>query len=184
MIPRYSLLILAFLPLCMVAQDRYATRTGHISFLSEAPLENIQAENRKVTCVLDAATGAIEVAVLIRAFEFEKALMQEHFNDSYMESVKFPKAVLKGTMTGAGAEDLRRPGTYRTVVKGELTIHGVTRQVEHPGTITVEEDGTLKAASDFVVRPADHDIKIPGVVRRNIAEEIAVKVRLHLIRLQ
>jgi polyisoprenoid-binding protein YceI len=166
-----------------VAQERYATRTGHIAFHSETPMENIDADNSKVTCVLDASTGALEFAVLIKAFEFEKALMQEHFNENYMESNTYPKANFKGKMTGASADDLKKAGTYPVTVEGDLTIHGVTKAVKHPGTITVEKDGTVKATSDFIVKPEDHDIKIPGVVRKNIAEEITVKVRLDLVKM-
>jgi polyisoprenoid-binding protein YceI len=173
----------AMLPLVATAQERYATRTGHIAFHSETPMENIDADNRKVTCVLDATAGAMEFAVLIKAFEFEKALMQEHFNENYMESNTFPKATFKGKFTGATAEDLKKPGTYKVTVSGDLTIHGVTKPVSYPGTITVDKDGVLKASSDFVVKPEDHGIEIPSVVRKNIAETITVKVRLDLTRM-
>lgn len=176
-------MIACLLPMALAAQERYATRAGHISFHSATPMENIDADNRKVTCVLDATTSAMEFAALIKAFEFEKALMQEHFNENYMESNTYPKATFKGSMSGATAEDLKKPGTYPVVVKGDLTIHGVTKAVEHPGTITVEKDGTLKASSDFIVKPEDHGIKIPGMVRKNIAEEISVKVRLDLVKM-
>jgi hypothetical protein len=177
--PRNILLALAFVPLAMAsAQERYATRTGYISFYSSTPIEDIEAHNRKVTSVWDATTGAVEFAALIKAFEFEKALMQEHFNENYMESNTFPKATFKGRVEGVGPEQLRTHGTHDVVVAGDLTIHGVTRQVSHPGTITVSDDGTVKAVSEFIVKPEDHDIKIPGVVRKNIAEEITVKVDL------
>lgn len=171
------------LPLAVAAQERYATRTGHIAFHSETPMENIDADNRKVSCVLDASSGALEFAALIKAFEFEKALMQEHFNENYMESNTYPKATFKGKMTGASAEDLKKPGTYPVSVEGDLTIHGVTKAVKHPGTLVVEKDGTVKASSDFIVTPEDHAIKIPGVVRKNIAEEISVKVSLDLTKM-
>lgn len=180
----HILTLAAFLPLSLMAQERYATRTGQITFHSSTPMENIDADNRKVSCVLDATSGAMEFAVLIKAFEFEKALMQEHFNENYMESNTYPKATFKGSFTGATAADLKKPGTYPVKVKGDLTIHGVTRTVEHPGTLTVGGDGVVKASSDFIVKPEDHGIKIPGVVRKNIAEEIAVKVRLDLAKLQ
>jgi len=177
------LLAAATLPLAASAQERFATRNGHIAFFSETPMENIEANNHKVSCVLDATTGAIQFAVLIKAFEFDKALMQEHFNENYMESNTYPKAEFKGKMTGASAEDLKKPGTYEVTVAGDLTIHGVTKAVSHKGTITVAEDGTLKAASGFIVKPEDHGIKVPGVVRKNIAEEITVKVRMDLARM-
>ncbi len=173
----------AIVPLLAVAQERYATRTGHISFFSETPVENIEAHNRKVSSVFDATSGAVEYAVLIKAFEFEKALMQEHFNENYMESNTFPKASFKGTMTGVNNEDITKPGEHKVLVKGDLTIHGVTRAVEHAGTVSVGGDGVLKANSDFIVKPEDHDITIPGVVRKNIAETISVKVSMEYTKM-
>ncbi len=175
---RNFILGLALLPLTLIAQDRYATRTGHIAFTSETPVENIEAHNNKVSSVWDVTTGAIEFAALIKAFEFEKALMQEHFNENYMESNTHPKATFKGKVNGLTAEQMSTPGTYDVTVTGDLTIHGVTRQVSHPGTITVNADGSVMAVSQFIVKPEDHEIKIPGVVRDNIAEEITVLVDL------
>jgi len=172
------LLILALLPLTAAAQERYMTRNGHIAFFSATPMENIEANNHKVTSVWDIGTGALQFAVLIKAFEFEKALMQEHFNENYMESNAFPKADFKGKITGITADQMKKPGTYPVVVEGDLTIHGVTKPVKASGTITVAADGAIAASSDFVVKPEDHGIKIPGVVRKNIAEQITVKVRM------
>lgn len=160
------------------AQDRYFTRTGAISFFSETPMENIEAHNYKVTSVWDASTGAVEFAALIKAFEFEKALMQEHFNENYMESNTFPKATFKGTFSGVSADQLKKPGTYSVEVKGDLTMHGVTRAVTTTGTIVVDAEGQVKAESTFIVSPEDYDIEIPGMVRDKIAKEIQVNVRI------
>lgn len=171
-------LALAFVPFALCAQERYMTRTGQITFFSETSVENIEANNNKVTSVLDATTGAIEFAALIKAFEFEKALMQEHFNENYMESNTFPKATFKGKLTGAAAADLKKAGTYPVTVTGDLTIHGVAKPVTTQGTITVDAAGAVKATSEFIVKPEDHGIAIPGVVRKNIAETIKVTVRL------
>ncbi len=175
---RSILLTLALLPMLASAQERYATRSGLISFFSETPVENIEAHNRKVSSVLDVTSGAFQFAVVIKSFEFEKALMQEHFNENYMESNTYPKADFKGTVEGFGSAQLATPGEHKVTVSGDLTIHGVTQKVSHPGTITVAKDGTFKAVSDFIIKPEDHGIKIPGVVRKNIAEEITVKVRM------
>jgi len=180
---RTTLLVIAFVPMLLNAQDRFGTRNGHISFLSQTPVENIEADNYKVSCVLDVSTGALQFAALIKAFEFEKALMQEHFNENYMESNTFPKAEFKGKVEGFSAEQLKTPGDHKVTVRGDLTIHGVTKSVQHPGTLTVQKDGTVKASSDFVVKPEDHGIAIPGVVRKNIAETITVKVRMDLVKM-
>lgn len=180
---RIVIATLAFMPLALVAQDRYGTRNGSISFFSATPVENIEAHNHKVSSVWDASSGAIQFAALIKAFEFEKALMQEHFNENYMESSTYPKADFKGKVEGVTAEQLKKPGTYDVKVSGDLTIHGVTKQVSHPGKVTVNEDGTVKAVSDFIVKPEDHNIKIPDVVRNNIAETITVKVEMAYVKM-
>ncbi|MEO8591112.1 MAG: YceI family protein [Flavobacteriales bacterium] len=175
---RTIIAVAALLPLATIAQDRYATRTGHITFTSETPVELIVGENNKVTSVFDATSGAIQFDVLIKAFEFEKALLQEHFNENYMESNTFPKASFKGKMTGVTAEQLKTAGTYEVLVEGELTIHGVMKPVKAKGTLVVDAAGGIKASSDFTVKPEDHGITIPSVVRKSIAEEVQVKVRL------
>jgi polyisoprenoid-binding protein YceI len=173
------ILIAALLPLGLCAQERYATRDGNITFTSDTPVEKIHGENSKVTCVFDATTGTIEFAALMRAFEFEKALMQEHFNENYVESSKFPKATFKGTLSGL-PDGASKPGTYPVTAKGDLTIHGVTKAIEEKASIVVNEDGTMKADCSFTVKPEDYDIEIPSVVRKNIAETVQVVVALVL----
>ena len=172
------LLAAALTPVGIFAQDRYATRTGNVSFFSETPLENIDAKNFKATSVYDASTGAVELAVLMKAFEFEKALMQEHFNENYVESDKFPKAVFKGKVTGLPEGALQKYGTYAVQIEGEFTMHGVTKHITMKGSLVVDPTGVLKTSADFTIRPEDYDIKIPGAVRANIAEEIQIKVRV------
>ena len=171
-------LALAFVPSALIAQERFATRNGHIHFFSGTAVENIEADNNKVTSVFDATSGAIEFAALVKAFEFEKALMQEHFNENYMESNTFPKATFKGKVSGLTAEQAKTPGTYAVEVTGDLTIHGVSKPVTTKGSMTVEAGGVIKAKSEFNVKPEDHGIEIPGVVRKNIAETIKVSVDL------
>lgn len=178
------LLSLALTPLALSAQERYMTRTGHVDFHSSTPLEDIHADNDKVTSVWDATTGAIEFSMLIKAFVFEKALMQEHFNENYMESNKFPKSTFKGTLSGVKADQLTKEGAYPVTVEGTLTIHGVERPLKSAGMVTVDGKGGIRAESKFQVKPADHDIKIPGAVRKNIAEVIDVTVRMDYTRMQ
>ena len=173
---RSIVLSAALLPALAYAQDRYATRTGEVSFFSHTSMEDIDAVTHKATSVFDASTGAVEFSILVKSFEFEKALMQEHFNENYMESNTYPKATFKGKYEGFSAEQLKKPGTYPVTATGDLTIHGVTKPVTSKGTITVDDNGVLKASSDFPVKPADHGIKIPGGV--NIAEDIQVKARI------
>ncbi|MCB0635005.1 MAG: YceI family protein [Lewinella sp.] len=160
-----------------LSAQKFFTREGHISFFSEAALENIEAHNRTATSVIDSETGRMEFAVLIKGFQFEKALMQEHFNENYLESDQFPKATFKGQLTDAGAVNWSRNGTYPVNVAGFLNIHGVTQEITIPASITVA-DGSVKGEATFMVTVADYDIEIPSVVREKIAEQIEVTVNM------
>lgn len=155
--------------------QQYFTREGKISFYSETPVEKIEAQNSKASSVWDVATGKMEFAVLIKGFQFEKALMQEHFNENYMESSKFPKATFKGLVADAGKVNLKADGVYPVTVKGDLTIHGVTKAVEAKGKITVK-GGAVSAASTFEISPEDYGIAIPAVVREKIAKIVRIEV--------
>ncbi len=171
-------LFLAILSIPVFGQKHF-TKSGEISFYSDAPMEKIEAHNKRVTAVLDAETGAIEFALLVKSFQFEKALMQEHFNENYMESDKYPKALFKGSITNLSEVKLEEPGTYQANITGDLTIHGVTKPLETEATFTVGEDG-IDGVSKFTVSCADYEIKIPKVVIDNIAKEIEVSVNVNL----
>src|SRR5688572_15995215 len=132
------------------AQDKFFTKSGKISFYSKASLENIEAHNKTVACVLDTKTGNVQFAVMMKAFEFEKALMQEHFNENYVESHKFPKAEFKGQLVNYADINFSKDGKYPAKVKGKLTMHGVTRDVETTGTIVVKS-GKIDADAVFTV---------------------------------
>lgn len=155
------------------AQDKFFTKTGKISFYSKATLENIEAHNRSVTCVLDSKTGNIQFSALVKGFEFEKALMQQHFNENYMESTKHPKAEFKGQIANNGDINYAKDGTYTAKVKGKLTIHGETKDVETDGTVTVK-GGKVQAESDFNVQLPDYKIKNDKL--NNISNTIRVSV--------
>ena len=157
------------------AQGKYFTRDGHIDFFSSTTLEDIKANNNKVTCVLDAETGEIEFAILMKAFEFKKALMEEHFNENYVESEKFPKSKFQGKILNIEDVDFTVDGTYEVGVKGNLTIHGETNEVEALGLIEVKGE-EVKTFAEFHVSPEDYNIEIPGVVRDKIAKELLITV--------
>lgn len=170
----------AFLMAMPVLQaQKYFTREGKVSFFSSTPIEDIEAHNSKATSVVDAETGRTEFAVLIKAFQFEKALMQEHFNENYMESGTYPKATFKGQFSDWGSVDLAKDGTYPVEVKGDLTIHGVTNPVAANGTFTVK-GGQVQAVSTFKIAVEDYGIAIPSVVRENIAKELEIRVDCNL----
>jgi len=121
------IVLLLMLPVLTIAQSKQFTREGHIQFLSEAEEENIEANNYKVTSVIDFATGNMEFAALMKAFEFEKALMEEHFNENYVESELYPKASFKGKITNLEVVNLEEDGVYEVEIEGSLTLHGVKR---------------------------------------------------------
>jgi len=170
------LLTIAFLVTAVfgsIAQDKFFTRDGFVKFYSSTPVEDILAENNKLTAVLDESTGKIEFAALMKAFKFEKALMEEHFNENYVESSTYPKATFKGEIVGF------KKGAYASETevkaKGTLNLHGVEKQVEIPGTIQKSGDGYV-IKSKFMVKPEEYKIEIPNTVRDNIAKEIEVTV--------
>jgi len=161
----------------VTAQDKFFTKNGKVSFYSKATLEKIEAHNRSATAVLDSKTGNIQFSVLVKGFEFEKALMQEHFNENYMESTKHPKAEFKGQITNNADINYAKDGTYPAKVKGKLTIHGETKDVETNGTITVK-GGKVLADSEFNVALADYKIKNDKL--NNISNTIKVSVNCTL----
>ena len=159
------------------AQSRYFTRTGNISFFSEEIIENIEAHNKQVSSFLDVTTGEIVFSVPMTAFQFRKSLMQEHFNENYVESHKYPKSTFKGTVQNIRAVNLQQDGVYKVKVNGQLTIHGVTKPIDADGTLEVK-GGRIGANSVINVRPEDYDIRIPLLVRNHIAKIIQVTINL------
>jgi len=157
--------------------QKYITRNGYIGFFSHTPLEDIKADNNQVAGVLDISTGEIAFQVLIRSFRFEKALMEEHFNENYLESEKFPKSTFTGKIMDPASVDFSKTGVYDVTVEGDLTIHGVTKKVSAKGSIEVTS-GEINANSKFIIVPEDYNIKIPNVVRNNIAKTIEVTVTM------
>jgi hypothetical protein len=159
--------------------QKYFTKTAVITFESNTPMEKISATNKSGTCVTDFGSGNVEFAVLVKGFQFEKALMQEHFNENYMESSKFPKAVYKGKIEGVDKIDLTKNGKHKVKTSGQLTMHGVTKPVSCEVQLEVKE-GKILASTNFTVAVADYGIVIPALVRDNVAKNVAVKVQANL----
>jgi hypothetical protein len=157
------------------AQDKFYTKTGKITFTSKAPLEDIDGVNKTASALLDSRTGTLQFAVLMKGFEFQRALMQEHFNDSYVESSKYPKAEFKGLIVNNNSVNYAKDGTYPVKVKGLLSMHGVTRNIEVPATIAVT-NGKLDATSTFTVLLSDYKIAIPAAVKDKVSNAVKVKV--------
>lgn len=170
LIPLTFLLLVAFTS----NAQKYLTREGFIKFHGSTPLENIDATTQQASSVIDASSNDIVFQVLLNSFTFEKALMQEHFNENYVESEKYPKVIFKGKITGD--VNFKEKGTYEVKITGVMTLHGVDKNISVPATIIVEKEG-VKLSSEFKMAPADYDIDIPSAVENKIAKEMAVTVK-------
>jgi polyisoprenoid-binding protein YceI len=159
------------------AQSKFLTRTGSITFFSATPIEDIQAVNQQVGAAVDVASGQVAFTVPMKSFKFPKSLMQEHFNENYVESEKYPKATFSGKLLNWTAASLTPSGSQAVQVEGDLTIHGVTKRVKVPGTLE-KQGNRLVVKSKFTVAPADYNIEIPLLVRNQIAKSVDVTVNL------
>lgn len=157
------------------SQDRIFTRKGEISFYSKAPLEDIEAHNKAAVSVIDKTSGQLEFSVLMKGFEFARALMQEHFNENYVESDKYPKATFKGKITDISKVKFGADGSYTVPVSGQLTLHNVTKDVNAGATITVK-GGAVSGRTEFTITLEDYNIKIPAVVKDKVSKTVKVIV--------
>lgn len=176
------LFMFALLATVSVSAQKYITKNGYIRFFSSTPVEDIEAHNRQVNSALDQKTGDFVFKVLMKSFQFEKALMQEHFNENYVESDKFPNATFSGKVKNIGEIDFTRNGVYQTTVEGDLTIKGITKKVTEKGTFEVK-DGKVIGKSTFNILLADYGIKIPNTVASNISKTIQIDVEVNLEKL-
>lgn len=161
------------------AQDKFFTKTGKIYFNCTGGVEKIEATNKTTTCVLDTKSGMMQFSLLMKGFEFERALMMEHFNENYVETEKFPKSTFVGAIVNNGDVSYGKDGSYAVRVKGKLTMHGETKDVEAPGKIVVK-GGKVTAVSDFSLKLSDFGIKIPGAVQDKISNDVKISVDLAL----
>lgn len=153
--------------------QKFMSRNVEVHFLSETPIENIEAYNNQASALFDSSTGEIVFQVPIRGFHFEKALMEEHFNENYMESEEFPKATLQGKIKSW-------PNVSKDVeVEGTIMIHGVEKSKTFSGTMGYVDNNWM-VYSEFSVNAEDFDIKIPSIVRKQIAENILISVNATL----
>ncbi len=157
--------------------QKYSSKSGYVGFYSHTPVEDIKADNNQVASIFDAETGELVFQILNKSFHFDRALMEEHYNENYMESEKYPKATFKGKITNISEVKLTKPGTYNVNVEGEMNMHGVAKAFSATGTLEVMADGIV-ARSEFTIKPEDYGIAIPGIVREKIAKEMGVTVNI------
>jgi polyisoprenoid-binding protein YceI len=159
------------------AGQLWYTKTGSVNFYSHTSIEDIRATNQEVVSFLNEADGELQFQVLIKAFRFPKATMQEHFNSAdYMDSDKFPKAAFKARITNLALINFAKDGNYPAEVAGEMTMHGVTKPVKIQGTLAIA-NGRPVVRATFMVKRLDYGIKVPGFNASKIAEQIEVTVQ-------
>jgi len=157
------------------AQGKYLTKEGDVSFFSHSLVEDITADNHQVLSIIDTETGEIVIQLLMKSFLFKKALMQEHFNENYVESHKYPKAKFKGVILNY--EQLV-DGINEVVIEGVLSVHGIDKEVTTNAVLEISKDRIL-LSGEFMVLVSDFKIKIPSVVINNIAKTIKVNFELN-----
>jgi polyisoprenoid-binding protein YceI len=170
----YGIVLPGFLLLAGVAcaQTRlYKATDGKTTFYSSTPAEDIRAENNRTQVILNTTTGEIAVLMRMRDFDFPNELMEEHFNENYVESEKYPYATFKGTLDKA--IDFSQNGTFDASATGVFTVHGKSQNRTLKGKLTVQE-GSIQINSDFEVPLSDHDIEVPKIVFVKIAQIIQV----------
>ena len=160
-----------------VNAQKYMTKNGYIGFFSHTPMEDIKGDNNQVAGIIDISTGDVVFQALIKSFHFDRALMEEHFNENYMESDKFPKSSFKGKITNLSSVNFTKNGTYDVTVEGDLTIRDATNRISTKGTIEVVTGG-INANAKFNIIPEDYKINIPGVVREKINKNLEVTVTM------
>ncbi len=157
------------------AQDKLYSKEAKVSFYSKTAIENIDAVNNKGLCIWNTVSGELEFSVLIKGFQFNRALMQEHFNENYMESDKFPKAVFKGVLNSGKPISLQTNSNYSMNAEGILTIHGVSKKISIPVNI-IAKSGSVSANTNFQVLVKDYNISIPAIVADKIDKKISIAV--------
>ncbi|WP_035673576.1 YceI family protein [Flavobacterium sp. 83] len=170
--------LLVFVGNVMFSQ-KVMTRTGEIKFEASMPaFEEIAAKNNTVSCILDESTGDFVALALVKAFKFKAPLMEEHFNENYIESSKFPKSTFKGKILNFDASKLSSAKTVYDL-EGDLTLHGVTKKIKTKITLVGTAD-KVNATSNFLVKPQDYNIEIPSLVKNKIAENVKIVINFIL----
>lgn len=153
----------------------YTTRSGFVGFYSKTPMEDIKAENRQVYAAVDLSKKSIAFSMLLKGFLFRKELMQEHFNENYVESDKYPRATFSGTFTGD--VDPTNQSARIIQVRGSIVLHGVEKAFTTPATLAIK-NGVLSGQAKFQLLPQDFNITIPSLVRDKIARQIDVAIAI------
>lgn len=163
----------------VIFSQKMMTRSGEIKFEASMPaFEEIAAKNNTVSCILDESNGDFVALALVKAFKFKAPLMEEHFNENYLESSVFPKSTFKGKIIGFDSSKLSSKKNIYDL-EGDFTLHGVTKKIKAKITIFLNSDKVI-ATSDIIVKPQDYNIEIPNLVKNKIAENVKVSINFIL----
>lgn len=166
----FTLLFFSIVP-AVIAQNIFLATGGKVHFFSETPLENIEATTQSMTSILTTTTNKVLFTVPMRTFKFEKSLMEEHFNEKYVESEIYPKTTFKGTINEQ--IDWTRDTVANVTATGTFDLHGVTKEVTEKGVLKIKGD-KINLVVTFNIVLSDYKIRIPKVVTANIAEVIKI----------
>ena len=170
---KISLYIALLIGIAGFSQTKLITKTGKITFEASVPaFEEVKAKNESVTCVLNTDNGEIAALSLMKGFRFKIALMEEHFNENYVESDTYPKATFKGKIENF---DISKIGSTlkEFTIKGKLEMHGKSKEISIIAKIKKTESG-LEIDSNFFVITDDFDIDIPSVVSKKVSKKVNV----------
>ncbi len=155
--------------------QKYITKIGTIDIYSKTPLFTIEGSNKKVASILNTETAEVVVSTLVRSFKFHEALVEDHFNENYMESHKFSKAIFKGKITNFSSVDLKKDGIYDIIIEGKLTIHGETNNIKENGSISIK-NGEISASTQFSVSLEKYKIEVEKMYKDAIKDDILLKI--------
>ncbi|KFC59954.1 hypothetical protein FEM08_12580 [Flavobacterium gilvum] len=167
-------MIICFFVGNIIFSQKMITRTGEIKFEASVPaFEPVAAINNSASAILDESNGEFAALALIKAFKFKVPLMEEHFNENYIESSQYPKATFKGRIINFDASKLNSSANYD--LEGDLSIHGVTKRIKTKITLA-PKDGKLHLTNNFTVKAQDFDIKIPSIVKNKVSEDVTISI--------
>lgn len=179
MLRKLFMLVLFAASVNAFAQEKFISKNSYISFYSSTPLEDILGESNEAVSILNGETGEVAFQALMTTFHFKKALMEEHFNENFIESDKYPKSKFNGKIENFNKDMLKSPVTNISVT-GLLSVHGVEKTITVPGTLGLE-NGKLVGTSKFMVVPEDYGITIPSLVRDKIGKQMEVTVKANYV---
>lgn len=168
---KITLLFLIFIANIAIAQEKISTDKGILNFEASVPFfEEVKAINKKASCVLITKTGEITCFVFIKNFQFERSLMEEHFNANYMQSHRYPKAIFKGRIEKFDFKNIDSNATEYQIT-GKITMHGKSKKVIVTGIIKKGAQG-IELISNFPLNTDDFKIEIPFIVRSKISKNV------------